>query len=180
MALAKALLEKGEREAVLEYFTACLAFGKWDRIGSMPGRRPSIGRDADLRSESAIAVEKTGESHEMDGSPYRFIGDECARGRYKRNVEGTAESANGTIERTFTFKVAGTALTGDTDSRMLGKSTITDGKVDGDNISFTITANMQGNEMKLNYKGKVVGDQIKLSVEFPGGGQTAEFTLKRI
>jgi hypothetical protein len=94
--------------------------------------------------------------------------------------KGTAESANGTIERTFTFKVAGTALTGDTESQMLGKSTITDGKVDGDNISFTITANMQGNEMKLNYKGKVVGDQIKLSVEFPGGGQTAEFTLKRI
>jgi hypothetical protein len=63
---------------------------------------------------------------------------------------------------------------------MLGKSTITEGKVDGDNISFTITATMQGNELKLSYKGKVVGDQIKLSVEFPGGGQTAEYTLKRM
>jgi hypothetical protein len=94
--------------------------------------------------------------------------------------KGTAESANGPLERTFTFKVAGSTLTGETESQMLGKSTITDGKVDGDNISFTITASMQGNEMKLTYKGKVMGDQIKLSVEFPGGGQTAEYTLKRI
>jgi hypothetical protein len=93
--------------------------------------------------------------------------------------KGTAESANGPLERTFTFKVEGTKLTGETESQMLGKSTITDGKVDGDNISFTITATMQGNELKLTYKGKVVGDQIKLSVEFPGGGQTAEYTLKR-
>jgi hypothetical protein len=96
------------------------------------------------------------------------------------NWKGTAESANGTIERTFTFKVDGTKLTGETESQMLGKSTIVDGKLDGDNISFSITASMQGNEMKLTYKGKVVGDQIKLTVEFPGGGQTAEYVLKRI
>jgi hypothetical protein len=75
--------------------------------------------------------------------------------------------------------VDGIKLTGETESQMLGKSTITDGKIDGDNISFTITATMQGNDLKLTYKGKVVGDQIKLSVEFPGGGQTAEYTLKR-
>lgn len=94
--------------------------------------------------------------------------------------KGSAEGPNGPIERTFTFHVDGTTLTGETESEMLGKSTITDGKVDGDNISFTITANMQGNELKLNYKGKIAGDQIKLTVEFPGGGQTAEYTLKRI
>ena len=94
--------------------------------------------------------------------------------------KGTAESANGTLERTFTFKVDGTTLTGETESQMLGKSAITDGKVDGDIITFSITANMQGNELKLTYKGRIAGDQIKLTVEFPGGGQTAEFTLKRI
>ncbi len=94
--------------------------------------------------------------------------------------KGTAESANGPLERTFTFKVDGTALTGETESQMLGKSTITEGKVDGDNISFTITARMQDNELKLTYKGKITGDTMKLSVEFPGGGQTAEYTLKRM
>lgn len=94
--------------------------------------------------------------------------------------KGTAEGPNGTIERTFTFKVDGGKLTGETESEMLGKATINDGKIEGDNISFSINANFQGNEMKLEYKGKVVGDQIKLSIDFGGGGQTVEYTLKRI
>lgn len=97
--------------------------------------------------------------------------------------KGTAEGPNGSIERTFNFKVDGNKLTGDTESQMMGKAEITDGKIDGDNISFTINANFQGNEMKLNYKGKVSGDTIKLSVEFGGGGgggQTVEYTLKRM
>jgi hypothetical protein len=97
--------------------------------------------------------------------------------------KGTAENQGGTIERTFVFKVDGTKLTGETTSEMMGKSTITDGKIDGDNVSFTITANFQGNEMKLNYKGKVTGDTIKLTVDFQGGGggggQSIEWTLKK-
>ena len=97
--------------------------------------------------------------------------------------KGTAENQGATIERTFAFKVDGTKLTGETTSEMMGKSVIADGKIDGDNISFTITANFQGNEMKLNYKGKVAGDTIKLSTEFQGGGggggQTIEWTLKK-
>ena len=95
--------------------------------------------------------------------------------------KGTAENQGGTIERTFVFKVDGTKLTGETTSEMMGKSTIADGKIDGENISFSITANFQGNDMKLNYKGKISGDTIKLSVEFAGGGggQTIEWTLKK-
>src|SRR5437660_3330361 len=64
--------------------------------------------------------------------------------------KGTAETPNGTIERTFVFKVDGEKLTGETTSQMMGKSVITDGKVDGDNVSFTITVKFQDNEMKLN------------------------------
>jgi hypothetical protein len=93
--------------------------------------------------------------------------------------KGTADNQGGTIERTFVFKVDGSKLTGETTSEMMGKSVITDGKIDGDNISFTITANFQGSDMKLDYKGKVSGDTIKLSVEFPGGGPSIEWTLKK-
>jgi hypothetical protein len=94
------------------------------------------------------------------------------------NWKGTAEGPNGAIERTFTFKQDGAKLTGETNSSYTGKSAITDGKVEGDNISFSITAKIQDNEMKLSYKGKVTGDTIKLSSEF-GGGQAIEWTLKK-
>src|ERR1019366_8003969 len=73
--------------------------------------------------------------------------------------KGTAETPNGTIERTFVFKVDGNKLTGETTSQMTGKSTITDGKVDGDSLSFTITVKFQDNEVKLKYSGKAAGKQ---------------------
>jgi hypothetical protein len=94
--------------------------------------------------------------------------------------KGKAETPNGTTERTFVFKVDGHKLTGETSSDMLGKSEIQDGKIDGDNLSFTIHASYQGNDLELHYKGKVAGDEIKLTVEIPGAGQTVEYTAKKI
>ncbi len=97
------------------------------------------------------------------------------------NWKGTAEGPQGALERSFVFKVDGTKLTGETTSEMLGKSTIADGKVDGDNISFSITASMGGNELKLNYKGKVTGNEIQLTSEMQGGpgGQPITWHLKK-
>ena len=97
------------------------------------------------------------------------------------NWKGTAEGPQGNLERSFVFKVEGAKLTGETTSEMLGKSTITDGKVDGDNISFSITASMQGNELKLTYKGKVTGSEIQLTSEMSGGpgGQPITWHLKK-
>ena len=95
------------------------------------------------------------------------------------NWKGTAEGPNGAIERTFTFKQEGAKLTGETNSQFTGKSTITDGKVEGDAITFSITAKFQDNELKITYKGKVAGDSIKLTSDFGGGGQTIEWTLKK-
>ena len=45
--------------------------------------------------------------------------------------KGTAETPNGTVERTFVFKQDGSKLTGETTSQMMGKSEITEGKVEG-------------------------------------------------
>ena len=110
----------------------------------------------------------------------------CATAAFAADIggtwKGTAEGGpNGSMERTFVFKVDGNKLTGETTSEMLGKSTINDGKIDGDDISFSITANMQGNELKLNYKGKVTGDTITLNAEMAGGGggQSIEWHLKK-
>lgn len=93
--------------------------------------------------------------------------------------KGTAETPNGTMERTFVFQVDGTKLTGETTSEMLGKSTITDGKVEGDAISFTITVNFQGEERKIQYKGKIAGTELKLSADLGDIG-TIEYTAKKV
>ena len=94
--------------------------------------------------------------------------------------KGTAETPNGTITRTFQFKVDGTKLTGETSSEMMGTSEIMDGKVDGDNLSFTIKGKIQDNEIVLHYKGKVNGDEMKLTVQVGDSDQTAEYTVKRV
>jgi len=91
--------------------------------------------------------------------------------------KASAEGPNGAMERTFNFKQDGAKLTGETTSSMVGKSTITDGKVEGDTVTFTITAEFGGNEMKINYTGTIAGNEIKLKSE--AGGNTFEWTAKK-
>jgi hypothetical protein len=95
------------------------------------------------------------------------------------NWKVTAEGPQGAMERTFTFKVDGAKLTGETVSSFMGKSVIENGKVDGDNLSFTLTLKFQDNEMKISYKGKVTGDDIQLTATGGMGGQPIEWKGKR-
>jgi hypothetical protein len=84
-----------------------------------------------------------------------------------------------TREVTITLKAEGETLTGTVSGRQ-GDSPISDGKIKGDEISFTVTRNFQGNEIKLNYTGKVSGDEIKFTQTFGGGDRPpVEFTAKR-
>jgi opacity protein-like surface antigen len=83
-----------------------------------------------------------------------------------------------TREQTFTFKADGEKLTG-TVSGMQGDTEIKDGTVKGDEIAFSITRSFQGNDVKINYKGKVAGDEIKFTSQREGGDRTTEFTAKR-
>jgi hypothetical protein len=74
-----------------------------------------------------------------------------------------------TTETTFTFKVEGDKLTG-TMAGPRGDVPISDGKISGDEISFSVTMSMGGNEMKMLFKGKVSGNEIKFTREREGGG----------
>ena len=91
-----------------------------------------------------------------------------------------AEGPNGTLERTFTFKAEGAKLTGETVSSMMGKSAIENGKIDGDNFTFTITVKFQDNEMKVNYKGTVSGDNIKMTAQMANMDNTIEWSGSRV
>jgi hypothetical protein len=86
------------------------------------------------------------------------------------NWKATAEGPNGALERTFTFKQEGTKLTGETTSSFTGKSTIADGKVEGDTVTFTIDAKIGDQDLKLSYKGKIAGNEIRFTSEMAGGG----------
>lgn len=86
------------------------------------------------------------------------------------NWKGTAEGPNGTLERKFTFKVDGTKLTGETESEFTGKSRIEDGKVEGEAVSFTIKANIQGNDVTLEYSGTATASGFKMTSKIAGGG----------
>src|SRR5215471_20530754 len=69
--------------------------------------------------------------------------------------KATAEGPQGQMERTFTFKVDGNKVTGESTSNMMGKSAISDGKIEGDTVSFVLTGKFGDQEVKLNYKGKI-------------------------
>jgi hypothetical protein len=94
-------------------------------------------------------------------------------GKWAADVPGR----NGTQPVTFDLHVNGSVLTGKvTTSR--GDSDISDGKVDGDTITFTQTMTMNGNEIKMTYTGKAEGDTIKFSRQ-AGDRPPTEFVAKK-
>jgi hypothetical protein len=94
-------------------------------------------------------------------------------GKWTAEVQGR----NGTQTLTFDFHVTGAALTGKVTTPR-GDMDITNGKVDGDNISFDQTMNMNGNAMTMSYTGKADGDTIKFSRK-AGDRPATEFVAKR-
>lgn len=86
-----------------------------------------------------------------------------------------------TMETTFNFKVSGEKLTGNMENQF-GEREISDGKVSGDDIAFTVRIDFGGNEMIFLYKGKVSGNEIKFNRERKGGEfgpANVEFVAKR-
>jgi len=83
----------------------------------------------------------------------------------------------GTQNITFDFHVDGATLTGKVTTPR-GDTDITNGKVDGDNISFDQVMNFNGNEFKISYTGKADGDTIKFTRQM-GDRPATEFVAKR-
>ena len=83
----------------------------------------------------------------------------------------------GRPDRKFTakIKVAGDKVTGKVSSpNRDGENTeteITDGKVKGEEISFTVVREVNGNKITTKYTGKISGDSIKGQTEFERNGE---------
>ena len=82
------------------------------------------------------------------------------------------------VPTTFNFKAEGDKLSGSMTGPQ-GDIPLQEGKISGDQISFSTTLNFGGNSIKILYKGAVSGNQIKMTREREGSGQAREFTIKR-
>ena len=72
------------------------------------------------------------------------------------------------LEVDFTFVAQNSRLTGTmTDSH--GESVRTDGHIQGDKLSFAILYDLDGHELRVNYQGKVQGDEVNLTYSWPNG-----------
>ena len=81
-------------------------------------------------------------------------------GKWSAEMQGPQGN---TMTQTFTLKAEGEKLTGTVSGRG-GDTPISDGTVKGDEVSFNVVRKMQdGNEIKIGYKGKVAGDELKLT-----------------
>ena len=99
------------------------------------------------------------------------------------DVTGTWKGSfdyNGTaVPVTVDMKVEEGAVTGTVDGLPTPKTPIKDGKVDGDNVTFWVGIEFQGNPIKLLLKGKVSGDQIDFTMGTEGGEWGTQFTAKK-
>ncbi|HSW40090.1 MAG TPA: hypothetical protein VLL97_11430 [Acidobacteriota bacterium] len=76
----------------------------------------------------------------------------------------------------YHFKAEGAKLTGYTPI-MDQKTEIQGGKIDGNNISFSVSFGQGEMAMKIDYKGVVSGNTLKLTYEMMG--QPSELVLKK-
>jgi hypothetical protein len=92
------------------------------------------------------------------------------------------ESQVGPQKYVFEFKADGAKLTGTAISNIGGteaKSAITEGKINGDSVTFVENLSYQGMDLKIAYAGKIVsGDEIKFS-RMVGEQEGEKFTAKR-
>ena len=79
---------------------------------------------------------------------------------------------------TYDFHVDGAKLTG-TAANDRGSTPITEGKIDGDTITFVEALSFNGMDIRIVYTGKIDGDTIKFTRKV-GDFATEELTAKRV
>ena len=111
-----------------------------------------------------------------------FIGTARAGDGAAGKWKGQFDSQIGLQKYTFEFKVAGTNLTGKAiGEREMGTNevVITEGTVSTNGISFVEPMKFQDNELRIEYTGKVSGDEIKFHRKV-GDVAEEDFVAKRV
>ena len=93
--------------------------------------------------------------------------------------KGEFGGQNGARQIVFQFKTDGAKLTGTVTGLRDQQLTIQDGKVQGDDVSFYVNSEWQGNPVKLVYKGKVSGNEIRFTMSSEGGDWSTDLVAQR-
>lgn len=87
-------------------------------------------------------------------------------GKWTAQVEGR----QGTQTQTLTLKASGNTLTGTLQGGRGGPVEISNGTIDGDNVSFTVVREFGENKITQEFKGTVSGSELKLTMSGGRGG----------
>ena len=97
---------------------------------------------------------------------------------------GQIQGPQGAMDITIVLKADGEKLTG-TYTSQLGEAAIKEGSIKGNDVAFKVDREFNGTKFTIVYKGKLAGDELKLTRtfegEFPGGQNPPpmDFTVKR-
>jgi hypothetical protein len=91
---------------------------------------------------------------------------------------GQIQGRNGSRTQTLMLKASDNTLTGSIEGGQGGPVQISDGKIDGSNVTFNVIREFQGNKVTQEFKGTVSGGELKLTVSGGRGGPT-EVTYKK-
>ena len=98
------------------------------------------------------------------------------------DIDGTwtaeTQGKNGPQTQTLTLMSKGTALTGKLDNGGKGgPADISDGKVEGNNVSFKIVRDFGGKQVSQEFKGTLAGGELK--GQMSGGRGPVDMTFKK-
>jgi hypothetical protein len=99
-------------------------------------------------------------------------------GTWKWSVERNGQKVETTLKLKMTEDKK---LTGTITGRNNAETAIEDGKVEGDDVSFTVTREFQGNKVVQKYKGTLKDDKItgKIESERNGEKQSRDWEAKK-
>ena len=85
----------------------------------------------------------------------------------------------GAFETNLVLKASGDSLTGTFQQGNSDEIQIENGKVSGDQVTFTLTRGSGDKTRKINYSGKVDGNNMKLTVQPEGSTRTQQIDLTK-
>ena len=95
------------------------------------------------------------------------------------NWTGSFTMGDNQLTLTYMFKQDGEKLTGSVTGPQGNPLPLDDGKVQGDKVSFSVTAETPNGAFKILNEGTIKGDEITLKTKMGDFPESPAFTLKR-